>query len=320
MNAQPSTGWHRRFGFGVLSLARRSAKAWYFHDAASRGASLSFYTLFALAPVLLIATWLGETILGKDSVNRSIVAQLQALIGDAGASAVSALLAGSMNFSNGVVRSVIGFVSLLIGATSVFAELQRALDTVWGTQGAAGTSGIWQIVRTRILSFGLILGMGFLLLVSLIISAGLGALGIWLGSVIAQWARLLWMVNTLLGVGIATLLFAMIYKFLPNRAIAWGDVWVGALVTAGLFTIGKFLIGLYLSKSAFTSGYGVAGSLIVLLLWIYYSAQIFLFGAEFTHAFAYEHGSQRGAGARQRSVLQGTPKAPDRRSRRRHAN
>ncbi|HEY2678582.1 MAG TPA: YihY/virulence factor BrkB family protein [Steroidobacteraceae bacterium] len=282
-----------RFGFGIVKLTRRSVNAWFSHDAASRGASLSFYTLFALAPVLLIATWVGETILGKDSVNRSIVAQLQALIGDAGASAVSALLEGSMHFGNGVARSVIGFVSLLVGATSVFAELQRALNTVWGTHTPIGARGIWQSLRTRILSFGLILGMGFLLLVSLIISAALSALGVWLGSVIAQWTQLLSVVNTLLGLGIATLLFAMIYKFLPNRTIAWGDVWVGALVTAGLFMVGKLLIGLYLSKSAFTSGYGAAGSLLVLLLWIYYSAQIFLFGAEFTHAFAYEHGSQR---------------------------
>src|SRR5277367_1431005 len=149
MNAGPSARWYRRFGFGIASLARRSA----------------------------------------------------------GASAVSALLAGSMNFRSGVARSVIGFVSLLIGATSVFAELQRALDTVWGTQAARGASGIWQGVRTRILSFGLILGMGFLLLVSLIVSAGLGALGTWLGSMIAQGTQLLWVVNTLLGVGIATLLF-----------------------------------------------------------------------------------------------------------------
>jgi membrane protein len=290
--AQTTSPW-RRFGFDAVRLARQSIGAWVSHDAASQGASLSFYTLFSLAPVLLIATWLAGAILDKNSVHQGIVIQMQALIGDAGATAVSALLVGSMNFGNGVVRSLVGIVSLLIGATSVFAELQRALDHVWDTPAAAAANGVWQSVRTRVLSFGLILGVGFLLLVSLVVSAGLAAFSSWLGSVIAHWKVLLWIVDTLLGVSIATLLFAMIYKFLPRRSIAWGDVWIGALVTAVLFTAGKVLIGFYLSKSAFTSGYGAAGSLLVLLLWIFYSAQIFLLGAEFTRAFAYKTGSQR---------------------------
>jgi membrane protein len=177
-------------------------------------------------------------------------------------------------------------VSLLIGATSVFAELQRALDRIWDVPAAAGASSVWQIVRTRVLSFGMILGLGFLLLVSLVVSAGLAALAAWLGTVFAQWKAILWMFDIALGLGIATLIFAMIFKFLPRRSIAWGDVWMGALVTAVLFTAGKVLIAVYLSKSVFTTGYGAAGSLLVLLLWIYYSAQIFLLGAEFTHAFA----------------------------------
>lgn len=217
-------------------------------------------------------------------------------MGEAGATAVSTLLAGSMHFGSGFLPSAIGIVSLLIGATSVFAELQHALDRVWGTPADGGPSGVWLYLRTRLLSFGLILGVGFLLLVSLVVSAVLAAVAAWFETIVAQWQALLWTVDNVLGLGIATLLFAMIFKFMPRRTIRWGDVWTGALVTAALFTIGKILIGLYLSKSAFTSGYGAAGSLLILLLWIYYSAQIFLLGAEFTRAFAYEHGSCRDAG------------------------
>jgi membrane protein len=281
-----------RFFSCIAALAARSFKAWISHDAGSMGASLSFYTLFSLAPVLLVATWVAGLLIDKHSVHDGIVSQMRALMGDAGAAAVGELLEGSTHFGNGLIPSIIGVVSLLIGATSVFAELQRALDRVWEVplQGAAG---VWRSIRTRILSFGLILGMGFLLLVSLVVSAALAAVSTWMGTVIAGWKAVLFVIDILLGLGIAALLFAMIFKFLPHKSIPWEDVWVGALVTAALFTIGKIVIGVYLSKSAFTSGYGAAGSLLVLLLWIYYSAQIFLFGAEFTHAFARAHGSQR---------------------------
>jgi membrane protein len=288
-----------RLNLGIVRLARRTIAAWFSHDAASMGASLSFYTLFSIAPVLLIATWTAGEILDKDVVHRQIVAQMRNLIGDAGAGAVSALLAGSAtHLGSGVFASVIGIVSLLIGATSVFAELQHALDRVWGSVASSnsertGTSGVWQYLRTRLLSFGLILCVGFLLLVSLVVSAALAAIAAWFETLMVQWQGVLWAVDTVMGLGIATLLFAMIFKFLPRATVAWGDVWIGALVTAALFGIGKALIGVYLSKSVFTSGYGVAGSFLILLLWIYYSAQIFLLGAEFTRAFAYEYGSLR---------------------------
>jgi membrane protein len=289
----PASAWvRRRMGFGAAKLARRSIAAWFSHDAASMGAALSFYTLFSIAPVLLVAAWVAGVVLDKQSVHQQIVAQIQGLVGQAGATAVTSLLAGSTHIGTGLVPTIVGAVSLLIGATSVFAELQRALDRVWEVPAAAGASSVWQIVRTRILSFGMILGLGFLLLVSLVVSAALAALAAWLGAVLAQWKTLLWVFDIALGLGIATLMFAMIFKFLPRRAIKWGDVWIGALVTAALFTIGKVLIAVYLSKSVFTAGYGAAGSLLVLLLWIYYSAQIFLLGAEFTRAYAYEHGSR----------------------------
>jgi membrane protein len=287
----PTSTWvrRRRWASGSAKLIRRSIAAWFSHDAASTGASLSFYTLFSIAPVLLVAAWIAGVALDKNSVHDYIAAQMPGLMGAAGAAGVTSLLAGSTHFGSGLVPSIVGVVSLLIGATSVFAELQRALDRVWDVPVAAGASTVWQIVCTRILSFGMILGLGFLLLVSLLVSAALAALAAWLGAVFAQWKALLWIFDIVLGLGIATAMFAVIFKFLPRRSIAWGDVWVGALVTAALFTIGKVLIAVYLSKSVFTTGYGAAGSLLVLLLWIYYSAQIFLLGAEFTRAFADAH-------------------------------
>jgi membrane protein len=278
---------------GVAGLVTRSTKAWFSHDAASVGASLSFYTLFSLAPVLLVATWVAGLLIDKHSVQLGIVSQMRALMGDAGAAAIGELLEGSTHFGNGFIPSFFGVLSLLIGATSVFAELQRALDRVWDAPSPEGTAGVWRSIRTRILSFGLILGVGFLLLVSLVVSAALAAVSTWMGTIIEGWKAVLFVVDILLGLGIAAMLFAMIFKFLPHESIPWGDVWVGALVTAALFTIGKIVIGVYLSKSAFTSGYGAPGSLLVLLLWIYYSAQIFLFGAEFTHALARAHVSQQ---------------------------
>ena len=257
------------------------------------GAALSFYTLFSIAPMLLVATWIGGTLLGKAAVRERVLAQMQGLMGDAGGAAVNTLLAGSAHFGGGTIATMVGVTSLLIGATSVFGELQRDLDIIWETPRTAA-SGVWQMVRTRILSFGLILGVGFLLMVSLVLSAALAAIAGWMETLIAEWKVLLFIVDTALGLGIATVLFAMIYKFLPRQTIAWGDVWTGALVTAVLFTMGKTLISLYLGKSAFMSSYGAAGSLLVLLLWVYYSAQIFLLGAEFTRIFAYAHGSRTG--------------------------
>jgi membrane protein len=279
-------------GSKLINLAGSSIRAWLSHDASSMGASLSFYTLFSIAPVLLVATWIGGSMLDKDAVRQQVLVQMQGLMGEAGATAVRALLAGSAHIGGGPVATIAGIVSLLIGATSVFGELQRALDRIWETPRTAATSGVWQLVRTRILSFGLILGIGFLLLVSLVMSAALAAISGWMETLIAEWKVFLFVVDMALGLGIATALFAMIYKLLPHQSIAWGDVGTGALVTAVLFTVGKALISMYLSKSAFTSGYGAAGSLLVLLLWIYYSAQIFLLGAEFTRVFAYAHGSR----------------------------
>jgi membrane protein len=175
-------------------------------------------------------------------------------------------------------------------------ELQQSLGRIWGETVPARGGTIWQFLRSRLLSFGMVLGMGFLLLVSLLVSAALDALGNWFGALLGHGTIVLWLVNLLLSLSMSTLVFALLFKLVPGERIAWADVWVGALVTSALFGVGKFAIGLYLGRSSFSSIYGAAGAFMVLLLWVYYSAQIFLFGAEFTRAYTYGHGTRSGAG------------------------
>jgi membrane protein len=216
---------------------------------------------------------------------------MRALLGDAGANAVQSLLSSAHQSGLKGIAAAVGIVTLLVGATSVFGELQNTLDYIWKSPEKSSVAW-WRIVRSRILSVGLILGVGFLLMVSLIISAALAALGTWFGAFMAQWKIVIPALDLILSLGLATVLFAMIYKYVPREEIAWGDVWIGGLVTACLFSVGKLLIGLYLGRSFLSSAYGAAGSIMVLLLWIYYSAQIFLLGAEFTHVFTYAVGSR----------------------------
>jgi membrane protein len=256
------------------------------------GAALAFYTLFSVAPILIIAVSIAGYIFGADVAQAQILAQLQALIGDAGATAVRDLLLNAHYSDKKGLAAAVGVVTLVIGATSVFGELQNALERIWRTPTPVKPVGWWRFARGRVLSVGMVLGVGFLLLVSLLASAALAAFGGWLGGFLPQLDILLPVLDLLFSFGMTVVLFAMIYKYVPREPIPWGDVWIGAAVTALLFTIGKILIGIYLGKSSFNSAYGAAGSLVILLLWIYYSAQIFLLGAEFTRAFAYGHGSR----------------------------
>ena len=274
------------------AIGQKVVAAWIAHDASSTGAALAFYTLFAIAPIVVIAVGLAGAFLGSAVANTHILDQIRGLIGDTGASAVQALLAGidQRRKSGGI--AAISIVTLLIGATSVFGELQNALNVIWATPAGQTEIGIWQFLRQRFLSLGMILGVGFLALVSLLASAALTILGSWIGSFTTEWHSVLSVLNLIIGFLLITLLFALIYKYVPRETIAWGDVWIGSLVTAGLFEVGKSLIGLYLGRSSLTSAYGAAGSFVVLLLWVYYSAQIFLLGAEFTCVFAYRHGSR----------------------------
>jgi membrane protein len=273
-------------------MSKAAVKAWVDDYAPSMGAALSYYMLFSLAPLLIIVIAVAGLVFGQEAAQGEIVAQLSGIMGEDGAVAVEGLLKAAREPAQGVVATIFGIVILLLGATGIFAELQSALDRIWRVPALKEESGIWHLLRTRLLSFGLVLGLGFLLMVSLVVSAALAALGKWWGGWFAGWDVLLEILNFAVSLAIFTLMFAMIYKMMPRARIPWRDVWTGAAVTALLFTFGKVLIGLYLGKSSLASGFGAAGSLVVLIAWVYYSAQIFLFGAEYTWVYANQHGSR----------------------------
>ncbi len=278
----------------IRNIVTQSLVSWFTDEASSMGAAIAFYTLFSIAPILLIAIWIAGAFIAPASVQNHVLAQMQMLLGSTGAAAVKTLLTSARYTGSNGFSTAVGIVTLLIGATSVFAELQNSLNRIWRTPGAPRNRGVWLAIRGRLLSFGLVLGVGFLLLVSLLVSAALEGLDVWLGTYMSDWHRVVMGLDVVLGFSIATALFAMIYKYVPRERIDWGDVWIGALVTASLFMLGKLVIVVYLGRVAFASAYGAAGSFIVLLLWVYYSAQIFLLGAEFTHSYTFARGSRQG--------------------------
>ncbi|MDM0107583.1 YihY/virulence factor BrkB family protein [Variovorax sp. J22R24] len=281
----------------LFDLCRKAVMAWVDDLAPSMGAAISYYTMFSLAPLLVIVIAIAGALFGREAVQGEIVAQLTGLIGREGAIAVQGLVRSASEPERGLIAGVVSIVVLIVGATTVFAELQSALDRIWHVPEKDKPSGVWAVLRARLLSFGLILGLAFLLMVSLIVSAGVAAFGTWAGGMLPGWELLLQLLNILVSLSITTLLFAMIFKLMPTASIKWRDVWIGAGVTAVLFEIGKLLIGLYLGKSGVTESFAAAGSLVVLLAWVYYAAQIFLLGAEFTKVYANEHGSVAGAKA-----------------------
>jgi len=277
-----------------VQLFKKAVGAWNEDYAASMGAALAYYTTFSLAPVLIVVIAVAGLVFGQDAARGEIVYQLRGLIGDESAKAVQELLKSASQPGKSVLASVIGIVTLLVGATSVFAELQSALDRIWRAPALKKQTGIWSLLRTRLLTFGMVVAIGFLLLVSLALSAAVSAVDRWGGTLFPTWHSVLQVVNVGVGFALTTLLFAMAYRILPRVRIAWRDVAVGAVVTAALFEGGKYLIGLYLGRAGVSSGFGAAGSLIILLVWVYYSAQIFLLGAEFTWVYAHSHGSRAG--------------------------
>lgn len=283
---------HRNWLSQQLQMIKAAVKAWVDDYAPSMGAALSYYTLFSLAPMLIIVIAVAGMVFGQEAAQGEIVAQLRGIMGEEGAVAVEGMLKAAREPAKGLVATIVGIAILLLGATAIFGELQSALDRIWRVPAPKEVSGIWHLLRTRLLSFGLVLGLGFLMVVSLVVSAALAALDKWWGSWFDGWDVFLEILNFVVSFGILTLLFAMIYKIMPRANISWRDVWTGAAVTALLFTIGKVLIGLYLGKSSLASGFGAAGSLVVLIAWVYYSAQIFLFGAEYTWVYANRHGSR----------------------------
>ncbi|HXI64849.1 MAG TPA: YihY/virulence factor BrkB family protein [Gemmatimonadales bacterium] len=274
-----------------LTLLRKSAAAWNTDDASSMGAALAFYTLFSIAPLVVMVTAVASLILGPDAAQEHILGQLRALTGAAGAQAVAELLKSANSPAKNALTALVGTVVLLLGATSVFTELYGNLNRIWRNPSAPKASGILHLLRTRILSFGMILGIQFLLIVSLVVSAALAAAGAWWGARFTGWSLVGQVVNFSLSLAIYTVAFAMIYKYVPRAHITWHDVWIGAIVTAVLFETGKLVIGL-VGMTGITSVFGAAGSLVVLLIWVYYSAQVFLLGAEFTRVYTYREGSR----------------------------
>jgi membrane protein len=276
-------------------MLKETASEWWSHNAQRLGAALAFYTMLSTAPLLVIATYIAGMAFGKQAAQGELVRQMRDLLGPQGAEAVQTMLANAYHPTTGIWATIVSVVVLLVGATGVFAELQDALNTIWGVPPRPG-GGVWAVVKSRFLTFAMVLAVGFLLLVLLVVSAAVTALSDWfddLGS------PLLWHgVSLLVSLGIATLLFALIYKILPDVDLGWLDVLVGAALTAVLFSLGKFLIGLYLGSSGMGTAYGAAGSLAVFLIWIYYSAQIFYFGAEFTKVYACRCRGRSTAGAR----------------------
>jgi len=255
------------------------------------GAALAFYTVFSLAPVLLVTISVAGLAFGQKAAEGELSRQLQGLVGEQGAGAIQAILRSANRPALGIMASAIGIGTLLAGASGAFVELQDALNKIWKVQSIPGS--VWlRVIRERFLSFGLVLGLGFLLLVSLVVSAALGAVGNYITPMLPWPVFSLELVNFLLSLGVIALLLAMIFKYLPDADIAWSDVWMGAAVASLLLTTGKALLGLYLAKSTVASAYGAASSLVIILTWVYYSAQIVLFGAEVTHVYSFKHGSR----------------------------
>jgi membrane protein len=274
-----------------LVLLKQAGAAWLEDNCPSMGAALAYYSAFSLAPLLIIVIAIGGMAFGAERARAAIVEQFDALLGPAGAEALRHLLAAASSLGSGIFATVVGVALLLVGATSVLVELQSDLDRIWRAPRRR-SSGWRELVHARVLSFGVLLGFGFLLLVSLLVGAGLSALAEQYRVSIHS-ARMLHLLNLASTLAVFMLLFAMLYKWLPNVRLAWRNVWVGALTTAVLFDLGQFGIGLYIGHSTMTSAYAAAGSFVVLLLWLYYSAQIFLFGAELTWVMA-RSGAQTG--------------------------
>lgn len=276
----------------MFPVLKCTVSEWFEHRGGSMGAALAFYTLFSLAPVLVLVLAIAGWFYGPQAAQGELLAQLRGLVGPQGAEAIQLVLAGARNKEEGRLATLVAGGLLLFGATTVFAELKASLDAIW--QVPPLTHGtVWDAVRTRLLSFGMVLVLAFLLMVSLVVSAALALLENYWGSVWRDAGVVLTVLNALVGFAVIAALFAVIFKMLPRVQLSWHDVGIGALGTAALFTLGKYAIGAYIGNSGVASSFGAAGSLIALLLWVYYSAQIFFLGAEFARQYALQRGSLR---------------------------
>jgi membrane protein len=262
------------FRFGTL---RETVREFMEDRPMELSAAVSYYTLLSLAPIVLVTVAVASLLFRREDVEQRIVAEVSGLVGPSGTEVIRSVLQSAADPAKSKLSLVIGLVTLLAGATTVFVQLQDSLNRVWDVEARPKRSAIWAFVKERLLSLAMVFGIGFLLLVSLVVSTGLSAVGDWAGGQIA---------NNVISIVVITLLFAMMFKYLPDAKVAWRDVWFGALTTAVLFTLGKFLIGLYLGRASVGSAYGAAGSVVVVMVWVYYASLIFFFGAELTHVHA----------------------------------
>lgn len=274
----------------IFSLLKETFNEWQKDKAPTLAAALAFYTVFSLAPLLIIAIAIAGFVFGEEAARGQLVSQIQGLVGRDGAQTIEDLVANASHPQSGIIATLIGVATLLWGATNVFSNLKEALNLIWNTSPPPNR-GIWGFIRDRVLSFAMVLSIGFLLLVSLVVSSVLAAVSQWLNGLLHIPVGLWQVVDFGISFTVVTLLFALIYKFLPDITLAWNDVWIGAAITSILFTIGKSLIGLYLGSSGVASTYGAAGSFVIVLLWINFSAQILFLGAEFTQVWANRYGS-----------------------------
>lgn len=282
---------------GAWGVLRDAVRAWVVDGVASMGAAVAFYTIFSLAPMMILIIAVAGAVLGEAAATGALMDELTGLVGDAGARTIQDLIVATDRNGSGPWATALGAATLLIGATTVFSELQGALNRIWRAEPPAVSTVTW-LVRVRLRGLALIGAIGFLLIVALVASAVLAAFDSWLVRALPDLRIVLRLANLLVPFAVFTVLFALIYRVLPDTRIPWADVWLGAVATAFLFVLGKGLIGLYLGTSGVTSTYGAAGSFVVILLWVYYSAQIFLLGAEITRVYSERYGSR---------ARQGTP-------------
>lgn len=271
-----------------FSVIWETIKEWVDDNAPRLSAALAYYTLLSVAPLLIIIIAIAGVFFGESAARDQVMSQMQDLVGQQGAQAIQTAISNAHQSPHGTLAVAVGIITLVVGATGAFAELQSAMNAIWDVKPRPGGAA-WGFIRKRLLTFGMVLAIGVLLLVSLVVSAALSAIQTYFTNLLPGAATIWQIVNLAVSLLVATLLFGLIYKVLPDVKIRWHDVWIGALVTAILFTAGKFAIGFYLGHASAASSYGAAGSLVVVLIWVYYSAMIFFFGAEFTQVYARRH-------------------------------
>lgn len=283
----------------VIELIKKTVKAWNEDKASRLAAALAYYTVFSIPPLLVVAISIAALFTERQVVENQVISQAGSLMGRQGAEAIETILkAAEAPWRGELLPTIVGVVLLLLGASGVFTQLQDVMNTVWNVE-ADPNRGVLDAIRERFMSFTMVLAIGFVLLVSLMLSTVLTTFGDFVGSLVSQAAIVLWLINFAISYGIITVLFALMYKTIPDVRVAWRDVWMGAALTAVLFKIGEYALGVYFERSDPTSAFGAAGSVILILLWVYYSAQILFLGAEFTQVYAMEYGAgmrpERGA-------------------------